>query len=141
MASEYNGLTPPQIPEIERGTMARSLQRGSIVPEGGSWVGFMNMKIIDPETGKEKWKKKPIGVLGSRSRMSKKQAREELDTEIAKQAGRRGEDVQGMLRHSRTATTTDVYMQEIPEGVEGVDRSSERGAEAQAGIGCGWLMF
>ena len=27
-------------------------------------------------------------------------------------------DVQGMLRHSRTATTTDIYMQEIPEGVE-----------------------
>jgi hypothetical protein len=24
-------------------------------------------------------------------------------------------DVQGVLRHSRTATTTDVYMQEIPE--------------------------
>ena len=27
---------------------------------------------------------------------------------------------QGMLPHSRTATTTDVYMQEIPEGVEAV---------------------
>ena len=26
-------------------------------------------------------------------------------------------DVQGMMRHSRTATTTDVYMQELPEGV------------------------
>lgn len=26
-------------------------------------------------------------------------------------------DVQGILRHSRTETTTDVYMQEIPEGV------------------------
>jgi len=27
-------------------------------------------------------------------------------------------DVQGLLRHSRAATTTDVYMQEIPESVE-----------------------
>ena len=27
-------------------------------------------------------------------------------------------DVQGVLRHSRTATTTDVYMQEIPESVQ-----------------------
>jgi integrase len=27
-------------------------------------------------------------------------------------------DVQGLLRHSRTATTTDVYMQEIPESVQ-----------------------
>ena len=26
-------------------------------------------------------------------------------------------DVQGLLRHSRAATTTDVYMQEIPESV------------------------
>jgi hypothetical protein len=26
-------------------------------------------------------------------------------------------DVQGVLRHSRTATTTDVYMQEIPDSV------------------------
>ena len=26
-------------------------------------------------------------------------------------------DVQGMMRHSRVATTTDVYMQELPEGV------------------------
>jgi integrase len=27
-------------------------------------------------------------------------------------------DVQGLLRHSRIATTTDVYMQEIPESVQ-----------------------
>jgi integrase len=39
---------------------------------------------------------------------------------IATLAKKKGgvKDVQGMLRHSRTATTTDVYMQEIPEGVE-----------------------
>ncbi|HEV3036993.1 MAG TPA: tyrosine-type recombinase/integrase [Candidatus Angelobacter sp.] len=27
-------------------------------------------------------------------------------------------DIQGVLRHSRLATTTDVYMQEIPENVK-----------------------
>jgi integrase len=26
-------------------------------------------------------------------------------------------DVQGVMRHSRVATTTDIYMQELPEGV------------------------
>ena len=26
-------------------------------------------------------------------------------------------DVQGVMRHSHVATTTDVYMQELPEGV------------------------
>lgn len=36
---------------------------------------------------------------------------------IATLAQKKGtvKDVQGVLRHSRTATTTDVYMQEIPE--------------------------
>jgi len=28
------------------------------------------------------------------------------------------EDIQALLRHSRLATTTDVYMQEIPESVK-----------------------
>ena len=39
---------------------------------------------------------------------------------IATLAQKKGtvKDVQGLLRHSRAATTTDVYMQEIPEGVE-----------------------
>lgn len=38
---------------------------------------------------------------------------------IATLAQKKGtvKDVQGVMRHSRTATTTDVYMQEIPEGV------------------------
>ena len=39
---------------------------------------------------------------------------------IATLAQKKGtvKDVQGMLRHARTATTTDVYMQEIPESVQ-----------------------
>ena|SRR5215831_726276 len=38
---------------------------------------------------------------------------------IATLAQKKGtvKDVQGVLRHSRTATTTDVYMQEIPNSV------------------------
>jgi hypothetical protein len=35
-------------------------------------------------------------------------------------------DVQGLLRHSRTATTTYVYMQEIPEGVRATVGSIHR---------------
>ncbi len=39
---------------------------------------------------------------------------------IATVAQKKGtvKDVQGLMRHSRTATTTDVYMQEIPESVQ-----------------------
>ena len=35
-------------------------------------------------------------------------------------------DVQGVMRHSRTATTTDVYMQEIPESVQATVDSIHR---------------
>jgi integrase len=39
---------------------------------------------------------------------------------IATLAQKKGtvKDVQALLRHSRAATTTDVYMQEIPENVQ-----------------------
>jgi integrase len=47
---------------------------------------------------------------------------------IATLAQRKGtvKDVQGMMRHSRVATTTDVYMQELPEGVRATVDSIHR---------------
>jgi hypothetical protein len=59
---------------------------------------------------------------------------------IATLAQKKGtvKDVQGVLRHSRTATTTDVYMQEIPESVQATvnsihselrTKSASRGAQ------------
>jgi integrase len=59
---------------------------------------------------------------------------------IATLAQKKGtvKDVQGVLRHSRTATTTDVYMQGIPESVQATvnsihselrPKSSSRGAQ------------
>lgn len=47
---------------------------------------------------------------------------------IATLAQKKGtvKDVQGLLRHSRAATTTDVYMQEIPEGVQATVDSINR---------------
>jgi integrase len=47
---------------------------------------------------------------------------------IATLAQKKGtvKDVQGVLRHSRTATTTDVYMQEIPESVQATVDSINR---------------
>ena len=41
-------------------------------------------------------------------------------------------DVQGVLRHSRTATTTDVYMQEIPESVQATVEFHQHGVEKVA---------
>jgi integrase len=47
---------------------------------------------------------------------------------IATLAQKKGtvKDVQGLMRHSRTATTTDVYMQEIPESVQSTVNSIYR---------------
>ena len=47
---------------------------------------------------------------------------------IATLAQKKGtvKDVQGMMRHSRVATTTDVYMQEMPEGVRATVDSIHR---------------
>src|SRR5215471_14327701 len=47
---------------------------------------------------------------------------------IATLAQKKGtvKDVQGVLRHSRVATTTDVYMQEIPKGVQATVDSINR---------------
>jgi hypothetical protein len=47
---------------------------------------------------------------------------------IATLAQKKGtvKDVQGVLRHSRTATTTDVYMQEIPASVQATVNSIHR---------------
>lgn len=41
-------------------------------------------------------------------------------------------DVQGVLRHSRTATTADVYMQEIPASVQAMVNSSHRELKAKS---------
>jgi len=41
-------------------------------------------------------------------------------------------DVQGLLRHSRAATTTDIYMQEIPESVRATVNSIHRKLKSEA---------
>ena len=45
-------------------TMARSHQRGTVRPEHKSWIGYLNLKVLDPITGESKWKKQRVGVLG-----------------------------------------------------------------------------
>jgi integrase len=60
---------------------------------------------------------------------------------IATLAQKKGtvKDVQGLLRHSRAATTTDVYMQEIPESVQGYDQRHLRRAEPEVQNSVSWI--
>lgn len=66
--------------------MARSHQKGTVLPEGNSFVGFYSQKVRNPDTGKTKWKRVRVN-LGLRSKMSKYQGREALEAEINKQTG------------------------------------------------------
>jgi len=63
--------------------MARSHQKGTILPEEDSYVGFYSRKVKNPDTGKTKWKRIRVN-LGLRSKISKYQARETLEAEINK---------------------------------------------------------
>src|SRR6266487_4351426 len=67
--------------------MAKSHQRGTIRLEYNSWVGYMNLKVLDPTTGESKWKKQRVGVLGAKSKMTKHQAQDSLEEIIQKKTG------------------------------------------------------
>ena len=69
------------------GAMARSHQRGTVRLEHNSWVGYMNLKVLDPTTGVSKWKKERVGVLGPRSKVTKHQAQDVLEKEIKEKTG------------------------------------------------------
>ena len=68
--------------------MARSHQRGTVRLEHKSWVGYLNLKVLDPNSGQSKWKKQRVGVLGAKSDMTKHQAYDELERIIAQKTGR-----------------------------------------------------
>src|ERR1700674_4308909 len=68
-------------------TMARSHQRGTVRLEHKSWVGFINLKVLDPTTGESTWKKQRGGVLGAKSKMTKHQAQDSLEEILAQKTG------------------------------------------------------
>ncbi|MGA8441811.1 MAG: hypothetical protein WB762_24285 [Candidatus Sulfotelmatobacter sp.] len=63
--------------------MARSHQRGTVRLEHKSGVGYLNLKVLDPNSGESKWKKQRVGVLGAKSEMTKYQAYDRLECIIA----------------------------------------------------------
>ena len=67
--------------------MARSHQRGTLRLEHNSWVGYMNLKVLDPTTGESKWKKQRVGVLGAKAKITKHQAQDLLEGIISEKTG------------------------------------------------------
>jgi hypothetical protein len=66
--------------------MGASHQRGWVVAREKKWYGYYRKTVLDPIVNQEKTRVVPI-VLGLKSRMTKFEAREELQKEIAKQTG------------------------------------------------------
>ena len=80
-------MQPPRQRFHDEETMARSHQRGTVRLEHKSWVGYLNLKVLDPTSGESKWKKQRVGVLGAKSEMTKYQAYDKLERIIAQKTG------------------------------------------------------
>src|SRR6266498_5139652 len=87
MESESDIMHAPRHRFQREETMARSHQRGTVRLEHKSWVGYLNLKVLDPNTGESKWKKQRVGVLGAKSQMTKHQAEDVLGKGIAQKTG------------------------------------------------------
>lgn len=66
--------------------MGTSHQSGWVVSRGKKWYGYCRQTVLDAVTNEQKIKT-IILILGLRSRMTKFEAREELQKEIAKRTG------------------------------------------------------
>jgi len=66
--------------------MGKSHQRGWVVARGKKWYGYFRRTVLDPVTNARVTGVVPI-VLGLKARLTKSEAREELQKEIAKQTG------------------------------------------------------
>jgi integrase len=67
--------------------MGNSHQRGWVVLRGKKWYGYYRKTVLDPINNEHKTDIVPV-ILGLKSRMTKFQAREELENEITKQTGK-----------------------------------------------------
>jgi site-specific recombinase XerD len=63
--------------------MAPSRPRAMIGLEHEAWVGYLYVKVSDRNTGKSKWKKQRIGVIGAKSQMTIDQAYHSLEAMLA----------------------------------------------------------
>jgi len=66
--------------------MGKSHQRGWVVLRGKNWYGYYRRTVLDPIRNEQKVDTVPV-ILGSKSQLTKFQARERLEQEIAKQNG------------------------------------------------------
>jgi hypothetical protein len=66
--------------------MGKSHQKGWVVARGKKWYGYFRRDVIDPTSSEPKSTIVPV-VLGLKTQLTKFEARESLEREIAKQNG------------------------------------------------------
>jgi hypothetical protein len=66
--------------------MGKSHQKGWVVARGKKWYGYFRRNVIDPASSETKSTVVPV-VLGLKTQLTKFEARESLEREIAKQNG------------------------------------------------------
>jgi hypothetical protein len=71
--------------------MGTSHQRGWVTVRGKKWYGYFRRIVLDPKTNQSKAVATPV-ALGLKSQMTKFEAREKLDLEIARLTGHTTED-------------------------------------------------
>ena len=79
--------------------MGKSHQKGWIILRGKKWYGYFRREVIDPETNQPKATIVPV-VLGTKSELSKFEAKEALEREITR--------VTGIVSNDRSATNVSV---------------------------------
>jgi hypothetical protein len=80
--------------------MGTSHQSGWVMARGKKWYGYYRQRVLDPVTNKQKVKKITL-ILGLRPGMTKFEAREELQKEIAK---RTGQNISGQVMKDGSVT-------------------------------------
>lgn len=71
--------------------MGTSYQKGWVSIRGKKWYGYFRRAVLDPDTNQPKTVSTPV-ALGLKSEMTKFQAREKLEREIARLTGQITED-------------------------------------------------
>ncbi|GAC1437408.1 MAG: hypothetical protein NVS1B11_31190 [Terriglobales bacterium] len=97
------GLCELQRRESDERALARRrncVGSGWVIVRGKKWYGYYRRTVLDPITNSPKTDVVPL-VLGLKVRMTKSEAREELQKEIAKQTGQNGN---GRVRNDGSVT-------------------------------------
>lgn len=91
--------------------MGTSHQRGWVTVRGKKWYGYFRRTVLDPKTNQSKAVATPV-ALGLKSQMTKFEAREKLELEIARLTGHTTEE--GVVKNGSVTLNWFVHNRYLP---------------------------